>query len=59
MTRDEAITTFRRLVELYGLQWRADVPAEAWTLLTECNEHLSGADRRMPITVRNPSAPFG
>jgi hypothetical protein len=46
VTKDEAVARFRELTRRYGVQWRADVPREAWDELNKCNEVLTEADRR-------------
>jgi hypothetical protein len=48
MTRDEAMTEYRALVNRYGLQWTArNVPdQEAWLRMSAVNEVLTTADRR-------------
>ena len=37
---------FRSLVQRYGLQWTASVPASAHRELRECNTVLTTSDRR-------------
>lgn len=49
MSRDEAMRTFAALVRQYGLQWRADVPSDAYALMRRCNEVLNMHDRREAI----------
>jgi hypothetical protein len=46
MTKAEAVATFRKLVQQYGVTWGKDVPPEAWAQLRLCNMQLSEADRR-------------
>lgn len=46
MTKEQAIETFRNLVQQYGLKWTKDVPPEAWEKLHQCNEHLTESERR-------------
>jgi hypothetical protein len=52
MDREEAKERFRRLVQRYGLQWRADVPRIAYDELAEINEVLSTADKREALGLR-------
>jgi hypothetical protein len=49
MTREEAIIEFQQLVARYGLQWRADVPRDAWDRLAEINKILTASDRRAAL----------
>lgn len=46
LTREEAMAEFRLLIRHYGIQWRADVPREAWDRLATVNEILTEKDRR-------------
>lgn len=52
MTKEQAKREFAALVARYGLQWRADVPREAWDQLAEINKVLDERDRREAIGLR-------
>ena len=52
MTREQAIASFRALVARYGLQWRNDVPREAYDQLDAVNEILTERDRREALGFR-------
>jgi hypothetical protein len=49
LTREQAMAEFLLLVAHYGIQWRADVPREAWDRLAKANEVLTENDRREAI----------
>lgn len=54
MQREEAIAAFRRLTQLYGTQWTAQVPREAFDELRRINRVLSEADRRQALGLPAP-----
>lgn len=46
MTKNEARLAFLELVHRYGLQWRANVPGEAYARMAEISEVLSAEEKR-------------
>lgn len=52
MTKEDAISAFRKLINTYGIQWRADVPPGAWELLNKCNEVMTMDDRRAAVGLK-------
>jgi hypothetical protein len=52
MTKEEAKTAFRALVNQYGLRWTAAVPREAYERMDEVNKVLTEQDRREAVGLR-------
>lgn len=53
MTRDEAMNEFRALVNRYGVQWNASVPAAIYDRLNKINTVLTERDRRTALGLPN------
>jgi hypothetical protein len=51
MTREQAMEAFRKLTLRYGLQWRADVPRDAWDQMAAINAILTEEDRREALGI--------
>ena len=51
MSKDEAIETFKRLTQRYGVQWTAKqgIPQADWDDMTEAQRHLTTEDRRRAL----------
>ncbi len=52
LSRTEAMTKFKELVQKHGLQWTAAVPKEAYEQLRECNKVLTTKDRLEALGFR-------
>jgi hypothetical protein len=52
LSRDQASSQFKSLVDQYGLQWTAAVPREAHDRLVACNAVLTEKDRREALGLR-------